>query len=297
MHQLFRSLAVVAIPLVCAGACDAAPAKPVKVIAMPAADPQADALRDKLGRSVLDAPGVVLPDNHKALDAAMARRDWAYLTSVVRDPGSAENMMRLLNWERYQTYRGGGYGVTYMYVTTLAMAANSYDKAATKDPSFAQTARGLRMGALTQLLYTYAVVAVDGVRCADLTAPQAHRDQIAGFTDELRLSVNQLSHEERVTVLMAAVRQEQELAPVRDADPDLCRGGLDDLGDALESHREKGTTTGPHPGYPGTTVSVPIDPASPTKYSDRALWTVRQEKVRDGLPDALGALIGMTRNK
>ena len=297
MQQLFRSLAIAAITLACVGACDAAPAKPAKVIAMPAANPQADALRDKLGRSVLDTPGVVLPDNHQALDDAVARRDWTYLSSVVRDPGSAENMMRLLNWERYQTYRGAGYGVTYMYVSTLAMAANSYDKASAKDPGFAQTARGLRMGALTQLLYTYAVIAVDGVRCADPTAPPAHRDQIAGFTEELRISVNQLSHQERITVLMAAVRQEQELAPVRDPDPDLCRGGLDDLGEALKSHPERAATTGPQPGHPGTNVLVPIDPARPPKYSDRALWTVRQDKVRDGLADALGALVGMSRNK
>jgi hypothetical protein len=297
----YSFLLAAAASAVSLAACDAATPPPPKAKPAPAAsaksDPQVEALRDKLGQSVLAKPGVVLPDNHTQLDKALAKRDWAYLAGVVRDPGSADNMMRLLNWERYQTYRGGGYGVTYMYVSTLAMAANSYDKAAAKDPSFAPTAHGLRLGALSQMLYTYAVLAIDGERCADPTAPQAHRDQIAQFTNELRVSVNQLSRQERLDVLMAAVRQEQELAPVRDLDPELCRGGLDDLGATLEAHPERATTTGPQPGYPGTNVLVPLDPDRPPAYSDRAQWAARQKAVRDKLPDTLGAIIGMSRNK
>jgi hypothetical protein len=292
------SCLLAATAVACATVCNASPSQPAKPAATTmASDPQVGALREKLGRSVLDTPGLVLPDNHEALDAALARGDWGFLGRTVRDPGSAENMMRLANWERYQTYRGGGYNVAYMYVSTLAMAANSYDKAAAKDPSFAPMANGLRRGALAQLLYTYAVLSVDGVRCADPTAPQAHRDQISRFTQELNRSTDALSIPERLGAIEAAMRQERELAPVRDLDPQLCRGGVAELTAALTAHPDRTTTTGPQPGYPGANVMVPIDPSRPPAYSDSAQWAARQQTVRDGLLDQLAAVIGMSRKK
>jgi hypothetical protein len=260
-------------------------------------DPEAEALRDKLGRSVLATPGLVLPDNRAQLDEALARGDWTYLSGVVRAPGSTDNMMRLLNWERYQTYRGGGYGVASLYVNTLAMAANSYDKSAAKDPSLAPTARGLRAEALAQMLYTFAIVAVDGARCDNPTAPQSHRDQIAQFTNELRASANQLSSQERLGVLMTAVRQEKALAPVRDPDRDLCLDSFDDLGQALKSHPEQATTAAPQPDYPDMNAMIPIDPHRPPGYSDRAEWPAREQAARDKLPDTLGAIIGVSRRE
>jgi hypothetical protein len=42
---------------------------------------------------------------------------------------------------------------------------------------------------------------------------------------------------------------------------------------------------------------VPVDPEHAPAYSDRAQWAARQQKVRDALPDQLGAIIGMSRNK
>ncbi|WP_165188136.1 hypothetical protein [Caulobacter soli] len=291
-------LAIAAASLLCATACDASPPKPAKPATRPiASDPQVEALRETLGRSVLDTPGLVLPDDHDALDAALARGDWGYLSQAVRNPGSAENMMRLANWERYQTYRGGGYNVAYMYVSTLTMAANSYDKAAARDPSFAPMANGMRRGALAQLLYTYAVLSVDGVRCADPTAPQAHRDQISSFTQELNRSTDALSIPERLGAIEAAIRQERQLAPVRDLDPALCRGGVAELTEALAAQPGRTTTTGPQPGYPGTNVMVPIDPNRPPAYSDSAQWPARQQAVRDGLLDQLAGVIGMSRKK
>jgi hypothetical protein len=257
-------------------------------------DPQAEALRDKLGQSVLATPGLVLPDNHAQLDEALAERDWTYLFGVVRNPGGADNMMRLLNWERYQIYRGGSYGVAYMYVSTLAMAANSYDKAAAKDPSLAPRARDLRAEALAQMLYAFAIVAVDGARCDDPKDPQSHRDQIAQFTDKLRASANQLSSQERLDVLMTAVRQEKQLAPVRDPDRDLCVGGVDNLGQALEAPPEQATTTGQQSDYPAMNAFIPIDPHRPPGYRDRAEWAAREQAARDKLPDTLGALIDVS---
>ncbi len=283
-HSLHRLIAM-AVGLACCTAHAATPATPSQ---------QVEALRDVLGRSVLDTPGVEMPDDRQALDEALARRDWAYLGEATRNVGTLQNAMKLLNWERYQIYRGSGYNVAYMYSSTLTTAANSYDKAAAQDPRLAPTARGFRQAALAQLLYTYAVLAVDGVRCADPTAPQAHRDQITGFTRDLRFSITQFLPQDRFSVLTAALKQEELLAPVRDPDPDLCRGGLDDLGEALESHPDRATTTGPQPGYPGTNVIVPIDPTRPPKYSDRAEWLTRQQKARAGLPDALGAIISLS---
>jgi len=246
---------------------------------------------------VLATPGLVLPDNHAQLDEALAERDWPYLFGVVRDPGGADNMMRLLNWERYQTYRGGSYGVAYMYVSTLAMAANSYDKAAAKDPSLAPRARDLRAQALAQMLYAFAIVAVDGARCDDPKDPQSHRDQIAQFTDELQASANQLSSQERLGVLMTAVRQEKALAPVRDPDRDLCLDSFDDLGQALKSHPEQATATDLQPDYPDMNAMIPIDPHRPPGYSDRAEWPAREQAARDKLPDTLGAIIGVSPKK
>lgn len=287
MHRSF-SLIAVAASLACCAAHAAPSTKP---------DPQVEALRDKLGHTVLDTPGVVMPDNRQALDAALVRRDWAYLGEATRNVGSLENALKLLNWERYQTYRGAGYNIAYMYSSTLTTAANSYDKAAAQDPKFGPTARGFRQAALAQLFYTYAVLSVDGVRCADPTAPQAHHDQISSFTEDLRRSADKLSVQERVGAIEAALRQERELAPVRDLDPDLCRGGVAELNAALTAHPDRTTTTGPQPGYPGTNITIPVDPNQPPAYSDGAQWAARQQAARDDLIDPLAALIGMSRKK
>lgn len=294
MRYSFRLLAATASLL--AGLSGCGPAK--TAAAAPAQDEptaaQVATLRDNYGKWILSQPGVTLPADSAALDEALSKQNWAYIIKANQSANSQDEVERLLSWERYQLYRGAGYNITFMYVRDLWRMGQSFENSAAKGPQYLEQARGLKISALSYLLYTYAIIAVDGERCADRTAPQFHRDQIAQFTDEVRLFAGRLTDEERSAAVAAALKTEKAISRVRDPDPSLCRGGIDELGEALEAHPERATTTGPQPGYPGKNVMVPIDPNRPPAYSDRADWPARRQKVRDGLPEALGAIVGVS---
>jgi hypothetical protein len=292
MRYPFQFLAMAASLLVGLSACGAARTAPAAPAPTEPTAAQVAALREKLGNWVIDQPGVVLPANRAALDEALAKADWSYLVTAAQSANSQDEAEHLLHWERYQLYRGGGYNIAFMYVRDLWRMGQSYEKAAAKGPEYAVQSRGLKTSALSYLLYTYAMIAVDGERCADPTAPQYHRDQITQFTDQIRLFANQLTPEERAKAVTTAITLEKRISPVRDLDPALCHGGIQELGQALEANPRAAKVRPSEPGYPGTNVDVMIDPKSKPALSDRSQWPARQQKVRDLLPNAIGAVVG-----
>ncbi|PVM90444.1 hypothetical protein DDF62_09335 [Caulobacter radicis] len=259
----------------------------------PPTSPQLEAKREQLGDSVLKRPGVQMPDNKAELDGALARKDWPTLSAAVMGVASQDAATKMANWERYQVYRGGGYNTIFMYVHTMSTMAASYERAAQANPALAQTAQGLRMGALSQLIYLHAVIAVDGERCGDHTAPIAQRDRILAVSVPLIQAARTLDQDARRTALLAALEQETLIAPVRDYDQDLCRGGMDEIAAALEKNGDKATRSTSRPGVPGTTIEVQPDAAWTPALSDPASWEARRQKVRETLASRLAPLAGL----
>ena len=291
MRYPFHLVAAAATFLVSLCACDAAetastPAKPAEPTAA-----QVAALRDHYGHLIIDQPGVTLPADHAALDEALAKQDWNSIAKAVLAANTQDQAEQMLNWERYQLYRGGGYGIGFMYVRDLWRMGQSYEKAAAKGPQYAVQARALKTSALTYLLYTYALIAVDGERCGDPTAPALHRDQIAQSSDETRRFANQLTADERATAVSRAITLEQKIAPVRDLDTALCHGGVQELGQAMEKPGSMRTRPS-EPGSPGVNVDVLIDPKSKPALTAPAQWPARRQKARDLLPQTIGAVVG-----
>lgn len=252
-----------------------------------------EVLRDLKGDMVLSRPGVEMPANKAELDAALARKDWPLISTAVMGVASQDEATKMANWERYQVYRGGGYNVAFMYVHTLATMAASYERGAQANPALAETARGLRMGALSQLIYLHAVIAVDGERCGDHTAPIAQRDRILAVGAQLLQDSRTLDEDARRTALLAALEQEQLTTHVRDYDEDLCRGGMDEIAAALKKNGDKATSATSRPGLPGTTIEIQPDAAWTPALSDPATWETRRRKVREGLAATLAPLAGL----
>ncbi len=259
----------------------------------PPTSPKIEAMREQLGDTVLKQPGVQMPDNKAELDAALARKDWPTLSAAVMGVASQDAATKMANWERYQVYRGGGYNTIFMYVHTMSTMAASYERAAQANPALAQTAQGLRMGALSQLIYLHAAIAVDGERCDDHTAPIAQRDRILAVSIPLIQAARTLDEDARRTALLAALEQEKLIAPVRDYDQDLCRGGLDEMAAALEKNGDKATSPIASPGSPGKTFEVAPAPGWSPALSDPATWEARRQKVRDGLATLLRPLAAL----
>lgn len=263
----------------------------------PKPSPAIEAERKQLGDTILNQPGVQLPDDRAELDAALAARDWGRLVTAINGVPSLDAANKMADWERYQVYRGGGYNVVFMYVRTLSDMAASYERAALKNPDYAEAGKGLRMAALSQLLYLQAIIKVDGVRCADATAPVAQRDRIMEASAPFMQAGLALEREALVTALTAAAQQERLTAKVRDADPDLCRGGLEEIGDTLKKYPDRARAAGKVAGRPGTTIDVPVDFSRPAHYSAPKTWDAKREQARIGLEDMLGGMVGLTRAK
>ena len=297
MRYSFHFLAATASILVGLSACHAAKTAPAAPAPTEPTAAQVAALRETYGQRLLSQPGFALPENRAALDEALASQNWGYLAQAAQAASNYDDAERLLNWERYQIYRGAGYNVAFLYVRDLWIMGQSYEKVAARGPQYVVEARKLKTSALTYLLYTYALIAVDGERCADPTAPQFHRDQITQSVGEIRQFGMGQSVEQRAQAVNTAISIEKQLSPMRDPDPALCQGGIAEVTEALEAHPERVTTTGPQPGYPGTNVMVPVDPDRPPAYGDRHKWDARQQKVRDGLFDQIGGLVSVSRSK
>lgn len=274
-----------------ASTVQAAPPTPPKL------DPKIEAERKRLGDGVLAHPGVQLPANHAELDAALAKRDWPTLADAVTGVNDLDAASRMATWERYQVYRGGGYNVVFMYVRTLSDMADSYERAALNNPELDASAKSLRKAALSQLLYLHAIIKVDGVRCADATAPIAQRDRIMEAAAPFMQAGQALEKRALVSALMGAAQQERLTAQVRDADPDLCRGGIEEIGETLEKYPDRAKVAGKVPGRPGTTIDVPVDFSRAPRYSDPETWDSKRALARTGLEDVLGEMVGLTRAK
>lgn len=286
--RVHQALLCATAAVACLGtSAEAAPFKP------PPASAQIEALREQLGDTVLKAPGVQMPDNKAELDAALAARDWPTLSAAMRGVASHDAATKMANWERYQVYRGGGYNVVFMYVHNLATMAASYDRAAQANPALAQTAQGIRTAAVSQMIYLNAIIAVDGERCGDQTAPIGQRNRMLAVSMQLIQDAQGLDEAARRAALDAALEQEKLTAPVRGYDQDLCRGGMDEIAAGLEKNGDKATRSTSQPGLPGKTIDIEADAAFVPALSDPATWDARRQKVRERLATTLAPLAGL----
>ena len=79
---------------------------------------------------------------------------------------------------------------------------------------------------------------------------------------------------------MLALQMESTLAPKRGNDNYLCRGGLQEMQDYIQTHDTTKLPRETGPGIVGSNVTIPYDPAYEPKYRTRDEWEPKQQQLR-----------------
>src|SRR5262249_4756044 len=126
-------------------------------------------------------------------------------------------------------------------------------------------------------LYTYELIAIDGAKCADRTAPDHRAEQLFQNNAPAISYMKAKPEEIKSRVVELAIALEKHTAPLRKIDDLLCRDGLEQMQAGIEAGKTHEVEA---PGRIGRTITV----EAPTGYEPRFLapeaYTPVQERVR-----------------
>ncbi|WP_018267661.1 hypothetical protein [Methylosinus sp. LW4] len=107
-----------------------------------------------------DAPSPELPANTADLNGLLYMKDWNGLGAALRDADQTPvTRVKAMNWLQRRVLRGAEYFVVYAYMRELWTVGT------------VSQSEGMRQTAGAMALYAYALIAIDGAKCQDLTAP------------------------------------------------------------------------------------------------------------------------------
>lgn len=162
------------------------------------------------------------PSRTERLDAALSAKDYVTVGSTLRSANRPEEVRSDLNWLKARLFEGSSAFVAMMYAQELWAMAEQLPPAA---------ADQVRQTAAFALLHAYGATTTDGARCADVSAPQHRRDQIAALVPGLWTYVARLPAPTREKLVAAALLLDARTAARRQATGDeafMCRDGMDE---------------------------------------------------------------------
>lgn len=232
-------------------------------------------------RARFSPPEAPLPSNASALDALLARKDYAGLNTALSRVRQDDAVL-LLNWERAKVFAGGGIYPAINYARDLWGVSELLPperRAATRESAHS-------FG-----LYALALMAVDGARCADADGPARRRSQLRAEFEPIWAYGAELPAAELERAGMVALYSEAITAPLRSGDDVLCQGpptgsaaeiaaGLDALAAAGKTPKRIASP----PDRLGETYEVPLAPPS---FKPAASWRPAQDALRPQLPKML----------
>lgn len=214
------------------------------------------------------------------LDALLTARDWNLLGQALRAAKSSEDFTRRRAWLLTRIQAGGGLLLDFAYASDLWSLGSALK---VDDPAHDPR---VTVGALW--LYAYEIIAIDGAKCKDSSAPGHRFDQLIG-TEPYRSVFRYLKAkpvELRERVVDTAIALEKQTAPLRKEDDLICRGGLDQIEASMKAGMPTKEMPTP-PGYAGKTVGVEAPPGYVPKYLPPETYEPLQEKARSTMKAAL----------
>jgi hypothetical protein len=191
------------------------------------------------------------------LDALLEKKDWVGLRHDLARPPSVEYAKNALNWLKVKSDGGAPFMVSLLYSENLWALAEGLRQ----NKSDIETIEGFQGQSAFMAVYTVALIRMDGMACADSTAPSHRLDQIlAGPVGAALRYAVKLEPAKRANMTMLAVGLEAATALHRPAEDDLlCRGGTQELSAAMATQN-----FGPPHAEPGQigrviTVTPPSD--------------------------------------
>jgi hypothetical protein len=141
-------------------------------------------------------------------------------------------------------------------------------------------------------LYSLAVIAADGPKCADHSAPDGHFPKTMNHLGAVIAFLKQQPDDKKKQTVDTALTYESKLSPLRSNDNYLCRFGLEEIGEGLKGKRTEDLPQRPPQGNEvGTQVSVPSPPGYEPKYVAETEWRPKQVQIRENLPTIFANLV------
>jgi hypothetical protein len=226
------------------------------------------------------SPSADLPSDQE-LDALLLAKKWNDLGAALSRAKSPDAVVRKLDWLQSRLDVGGGSLLGFIYAKDL------WDIGATQkidDPN-----KDLRITAGLITLYIYELIAIDGAKCADHSAPSHRVDQLLMNNAPALGYLKAQPQELKDKVVDLAIAMEKKTAPLRKLDDLLCRSGLEEMQAGIAAGKTREVPT--PPGQVGKTVEV--DP--PADFAPRLLtpqsYLPDQEKARANMKATLLKLI------
>lgn len=233
-----------------------------------------------------------MPANVAALDAALKSSDYATINHIHAAIKSGDEMILFMNWEQVRSFDGGGFYVSYIYMSDLWGLASSLPAGT---PEQTNEIAQLKQSAVLVGLFSYELVALDGVKCSDSTAVGHRMDQL--MTNPAWSYVDQIPEDLRRKMIDGVVRLETFSAAKRAYDGVLCTGGMAQMIASLAAQAAAGKAPQQVPSAPGMigkTYAVPPAPV-PNIYVDQSVWQPKQDKLRAAMPGQLASLMKLTK--
>lgn len=246
--------------------------------------PQMDgpALRARLAPAMA-APGRPMPRDAADLDAMSLQPSAEPLLARLRRTTTPQDILLDMNWEQIQLYDGAGYGIAIAYMFDL-WRIGSILPPAQGDPT--------KQTAAMMFVYAFELIALDGLKCADPTAPEHRRDQLFTQNRGIVAYMSGLPLNTRMTLGTISLSIELATAPLRQNDTVLCSAGLVQMSEGLKAQGDKPLPQVPTPpGMLGTTYAVPPPPGFVPGFVAADVWGPRQVEVRRQLPATLTRLL------
>jgi hypothetical protein len=226
------------------------------------------------GRTTAAAPNLI-PE--KELDALFAAEKWDEMATAIEQAHDGLPLLRALVWLNQKVEGGAGCFVASQFAKAMWLQGNL------RGNGNEQALAGSLM------LYALALIAIDGPKCEDQSAPSHRMDQsITGYRSILGYLKSQPT-DVKTKMLAEAMAMEARTASKRKNDELLCHGGLEEMRVSLERGTQR--NLGPKPGYVGTVVDTQPPPDWKPSFLSPEQYGPAQEKARSQIEENLKKLI------
>ena len=227
--------------------------------------------------------GAPMPSVLAELDRLWARRDFVTLMSRLRGELRAEKVFLDLNWERARVLEGAGYPMVNSYMQDLFRLGSAVP---------AKDGEDLKQAAGMMFAYGFNLITLDGLKCADRSAPSHWRDQLMLQNPDITSFIVSSSRAARMYMGTISLAFEAATSSLRTNDEVLCGGGLAEISAALLANGDKPLQPLPlPPGMSGKSYSVPSPPGCKAKFVGEQIWRPKQNEVRVNLAALLTKLL------
>ena len=244
------------------------------------------------------------PANATALDLLLTNKQYDQLGEALSYRHGDETF-RNMNWEKDKLLQGASAYISFVYVFDLRLAASvaalNAERLASLNASIsareAKRAVELEEDAALVLLYVFELVAIDGMKCQDVTAPAHRRDQLFQIYADVWTDIAEMPKDRRTRLIAAAIDIEQRTASLRADDDFLCRNGIEERRAALAKNANTPLTQTQQPSAPGKTVEVLVDPDYQPKFLAPEVSLPKQAEIRAAMPKRLPQMIERFKTK